>query len=324
MNRVEFMRQLESLLQGIAPMERDEALQYYNDYFDDAGTENEQEVIEALGNPARVAENIRRDLLGGEGAARKAKASDRALVEYGKEVQDGSSESQTAEIPSKGRADAGGASYGGAGTGGAPYGGAGDASYRGSGTGSASYGGGGAGGVPYGGGGTGGAPYDGGAVAAYPADRDGQWRGGRAGRWARFRRADMPGWAVALLVVILLFTSPVWLGLIMGAVGVLLGLAGALLAAVAGWFTMILAFGAVFVAMFVMLVVLIVTGVMCCFTNPWVGMALIGSGLVCGAIGLLFLMLTVAMAGIVTPAIFRGLGYLFRFLLGKKPAKGVN
>ena len=49
MNRVDFMNQLERLLQSIAPGERDEALQYYNDYFDDAGKENEQEVIEALG-----------------------------------------------------------------------------------------------------------------------------------------------------------------------------------------------------------------------------------------------------------------------------------
>ena len=63
MNRADFMNQLESLLQGIASGEREEAIQYYNDYFDDAGEENEKEVIEALGNPARVAENIRRDLL---------------------------------------------------------------------------------------------------------------------------------------------------------------------------------------------------------------------------------------------------------------------
>ena len=40
MNRVDFMNQLERLLQSIAPAERDEALQYYNDYFDDAGKEN--------------------------------------------------------------------------------------------------------------------------------------------------------------------------------------------------------------------------------------------------------------------------------------------
>lgn len=92
MNRADFMDQLESLLQSIAPTEREEAIQYYNDYFDDAGKENEREVIEALGNPARVAENIKRDLLGngyGDKPVRKAQASDRALMEYGKEEQDG-------------------------------------------------------------------------------------------------------------------------------------------------------------------------------------------------------------------------------------------
>ncbi len=88
MNRVDFMNQLERLLQSIAPGERDEALQYYNDYFDDAGKENEQEVIEALGNPARVAENIKRDLLGsgyGGESVPKAQPSDRAIIEYGKD-----------------------------------------------------------------------------------------------------------------------------------------------------------------------------------------------------------------------------------------------
>ena len=78
MNRAEFMRQLESLLQSIPAAEREEALQYYNDYFDDAGNESEQEVIEALGNPARVAENIKRDLLEsgyGEAPIKKALAS---------------------------------------------------------------------------------------------------------------------------------------------------------------------------------------------------------------------------------------------------------
>ena len=43
MNRADFMKQLESLLTGIAPTEREEAIQYYSDYFDDAGAENEQE-----------------------------------------------------------------------------------------------------------------------------------------------------------------------------------------------------------------------------------------------------------------------------------------
>ena len=98
MNRAEFMRQLESLLQSIPAAEREEALQYYNDYFDDAGNESEQEVIEALGNPARVAENIKRDLLEsgyGEAPIKKALASERKLIEYGE------AEKQQAAAPSQ-------------------------------------------------------------------------------------------------------------------------------------------------------------------------------------------------------------------------------
>lgn len=64
MSRWEFMRQLEELLSDISPNEREEALQYYNDYFNDAGRENEQEVIKALGSPQQVA-GIVRDGLGG-------------------------------------------------------------------------------------------------------------------------------------------------------------------------------------------------------------------------------------------------------------------
>ncbi|MBR5800295.1 MAG: hypothetical protein IKY23_09565 [Lachnospiraceae bacterium] len=55
MSRWEFMRQLEELLSDISPAEREEALQYYNDYLNDAGKENEQDVIAALGTPEQVA-----------------------------------------------------------------------------------------------------------------------------------------------------------------------------------------------------------------------------------------------------------------------------
>lgn len=71
MNRTEYMRQLESLLQNISATEREEALQYYNEYFNDAGPENEQNVIEALGNPAKVAENIKK-IFSGMGTERTA------------------------------------------------------------------------------------------------------------------------------------------------------------------------------------------------------------------------------------------------------------
>lgn len=62
MNRIEFMTELAALLQDVPVVERKDAMKYYNDYFDDAGEENEQEVISELESPAKVAETIKADL----------------------------------------------------------------------------------------------------------------------------------------------------------------------------------------------------------------------------------------------------------------------
>ena len=61
MNRQEFFRRLEYLLRGIPESERMDALAYYNDYFDDAGADNEQQVIFELGSPEAVAQIILED-----------------------------------------------------------------------------------------------------------------------------------------------------------------------------------------------------------------------------------------------------------------------
>lgn len=82
MNKIEFMRQLDILLVGLPIQEREEALQYYEDYFADAGEENEQAVIEALGTPAKVAENIKKDL----SQSRGFEEYETQKVEPGKEV----------------------------------------------------------------------------------------------------------------------------------------------------------------------------------------------------------------------------------------------
>lgn len=66
MNRIEFMQQLEMLLADISEAERADAIKYYNDYFDDAGIENEAGVIEQLGSPEQVAQNIKADAFGTE------------------------------------------------------------------------------------------------------------------------------------------------------------------------------------------------------------------------------------------------------------------
>ena len=222
MNRIEFMKQLESLLQNVSQTEREEALQYYNDYFDDAGPENEKEVIEALGNPARVAENIKRDLMGNGEV--KAKASDRALVEYGKAQNTTQSKSQEEN------------------------------------------------------------------------------KSGKTG---------LPTWAIVLLVILLVFASPALLGAGVGVLGVLVGV-------LVSWFCIIFGFGVAAIVLFIVMFALIVLGIVCIFIDPLVGVSLVGGGLLCGGIGLLFLMLTVAMGGIATPAVCKGIAGLFK----RKSAEG--
>ncbi len=65
MSRADFMRKLAALLTDVSPAEREEAIQYYNDYFDDAGAENEQSVIASLGSPEQLARTIRAGLSDG-------------------------------------------------------------------------------------------------------------------------------------------------------------------------------------------------------------------------------------------------------------------
>ncbi|MGN0401739.1 MAG: DUF1700 domain-containing protein [Acetatifactor sp.] len=235
MNREEFLTRLEGMLQNISPAEREEVLQYYRDYFEDAGSENEQSVIQALGDPADIAENIKKDLQGDDGS--RATASDHAVMEYGS--------------PEACERD--------------KYYGSPTAGERGN-------------------------YYDNPAAGADAGYREP----------APAEKKRMPGWAIVLLTLLIVFASPVLIGLL----GVLFGL-------LVTWFALIFSFGVATVALFAVLFVLIIVGAMCVTLDPVVGLALAGGGLICGGIGLLFLMLTVAMAGILTPGIFSGLGWLF-------------
>ncbi len=309
MNRADFMKQLESLLTGIAPTEREEAIQYYNDYFDDAGTENEQEVIEALGNPARVAENIKRDLLDsgyGKKPAGKAKASDRALMEYGQSEPGG--EADAGEEPDAGHAAA-------AAQGSGKFAAGREDRAAGEPAGAARDGGGGPGGAQARteSAGAGWNPFEGygrSAESAPPEEDAYRWSHDTAGWFGekpeKERKESMPAWAIALLITVLVFGFPVYGGVFMGILGLLLG-----------WFGTMLGLGVGALALLILFLVLVVVGILCLIINPWVGIALVGAGLLVGCFGILLMMLTVAMAGIVTPAIFRGIFGLFGFVKRK-------
>ena len=213
MNRTEYMRQLESLLQNIPDTEREEALQYYNEYFNDAGPENEQNVIEALGNPAKVAENIKKDIFGngyGENSYQRAGADSRAVITYPADSQTENGNGEQCNRQSD-------------------------------------------------------TPQSAQAQAVSPQKKEGMSTG--------------------------------------------IGVAAALIAA---WFGLIIGFGATAAALILVLIALVAVGIISMFTHPFVGMCLIGAGLICGGVGLLFLMLTVAMAGIATPAICCWIGGLFQ------------
>lgn len=62
MNRKEFMGRLEELLMDIPTEERVEAMAFYHSYFEDAGEENEERVIQELESPEKVAASIKEEM----------------------------------------------------------------------------------------------------------------------------------------------------------------------------------------------------------------------------------------------------------------------
>lgn len=64
MDRHTFLQQLRALLADTSAEEREEAIRYYEEYFDEAGPEQEQAVLAELGSPAKVAAILRANVPG--------------------------------------------------------------------------------------------------------------------------------------------------------------------------------------------------------------------------------------------------------------------
>lgn len=62
MTKNEYMKELENALRRLPKEEREEALSYYREYFEDAGPEKEVEVLEELGDPKVAASQILKDV----------------------------------------------------------------------------------------------------------------------------------------------------------------------------------------------------------------------------------------------------------------------
>ena len=268
MNRDGFMSQLESYLADISAAERGEALQYYNDYFEDAGPENEQSVIQSLGSPRKIAENIKAELRG-EAIPTTANAGDHAIAKYGQIVPagevrdetDSSGESKHGERTYVGNGGAGGAGgFGG-------FGGA---------------------------GGAGGFGGFGGAAGAF------QNVGDRAGELINRAKA-YPTWVWVLLIIFIVCLTP-------GIFGILTGIFSGIFGLLVAWFGLIVAFGVAAFSLIISAIAVVVVSALCLPVNLAVFLMVLGIGMLVGCLGVLFLMLTGWMCGTATPAILKGFG----------------
>jgi len=71
MTKNEYLAELKAHLASLPAEERDGAIKYYQEFFEDAGAENEQKVIEELGDPKSLAEKIISEINEGGAASSK-------------------------------------------------------------------------------------------------------------------------------------------------------------------------------------------------------------------------------------------------------------
>ena len=297
MNRAEFMRRLTELLGDVSPTERDEAIQYYNDYFDDAGAENESSVIASLGSPEELARTIKAGLNdsgnGGEftesGFSGYTQTHRDEMVRAEETRQGGDAARQEGTGWSTGM---GGSTHNNTYYQGGYYQRSGDGVYGGR-EDTRKYS------NPYEQNGSGNSSNSSGNASGNPA----------GGQYAQPQKG-MSGGNIVLIVILAVLTSPVWIGLLGGAFGVVVSLLAVL-------FAIFVAFLAIGIGLIIASVALLITGVAMIFSVPLGGICIVGSALIVFAIGLVFVWLMVLMAGSAIPAFVRGVVSLCRRLFGR-------
>ncbi len=283
MNRAEFMSRLAALLQDMPPAEREEAIQYYNDYFDDAGEGNEAGVIAALGSPEEIAKSIKAGLSdGGNGGE---------FTESGFHGYEQRNKNQVMSTERPPQDSAGANAYGQQGNGYGPQGNAYGQQGNGYGTQGNAYG------------------QQGNGYGTQGNSYGSQGPQGGAGADAsRQPKKSMSGGKIALIIVFAILLSPVWIGVLGGFFGGALGLLGGLI----GIFVAFLTVG---IVLTVVGAALVIAGIVALFAAPLGGMCLIGGGLIMIAVGLVFVWLMVLVVGTAIPALIRGVVNLCSRLL---------
>ena len=276
MNRAEFMSRLTALLQDVPPAEREEAITYYNEYFDDAGVGNEAGVIASLGSPEELARSIKAGLSDG-GNGGEFTESGFHVYEQRVKNQIMSTDQQQGGEQGDGEGNAYGAQAGGAGN---AYGGPAGGTY-------------------------GRQTNAGNAYGGYGQQTAGQ---------GRPQKKPMTGGQIALIILLAVLLSPVW-------IGVLGGLFGGGMGILAGLLGVFVAFLVVGVVLTVVGIALVVAGFVAMIGAPLGGLCLVGGGLIMVAVGLVFVWLMVLVVGKAIPWLFRGCVNLCRKLFHRGGAQ---
>ena len=80
MTRTDYLTQLENYLNKLPEADRIEAMDYFKELFDDAGSEGEEELIASLGTPKEAAHDVLSDLLDKKVNEAPAQKNDRQLL----------------------------------------------------------------------------------------------------------------------------------------------------------------------------------------------------------------------------------------------------
>lgn len=242
MNREEFLSRLTALLQDVPPAEREEAVQYYQDYFDDAGEGNEAGVIASLGSPEELAKSIKAGLAdGGNGG----EFTESGFYGYEQRNKNQIMSTNQSEEESQGQWQPGGTHW-------------------------------------------------------QQGKAGGNADGGRTDSEKKQTEKPMSAGKMALLVLLVILLSPVWIGVLGGLFGGAVGLFGGLL----GVLIAVLTVG---VVLTVVGIALVIAGITSVVGMPLGGLCLAGAGLMMTGVGLVFAWLTVLVVGKAIPALVRGI-----------------
>lgn len=287
MNRADFMKNLSELLADVPPTEREEAIQYYNDYFDDAGEENEQSVIASLGTPQQLADTIRAGLTDGGNAG-----------EFTEKGFSGYEPKKSNEVMKLNSADENGGSGNRD-----SYNGQNNRSNQNAYSNQGYY--------------SNQNTYDNQGYNSNQSYNNNQnsynsrnTYDNQGGTAAKPYKKQMSSGTIVLIVILCILASPILLGVGGGLLGAVIGIFG-------GLFGIVIGFGAAAVALIAVGVCLFVYGIVLTFGMPLAGLCLIGAGMICMAIGLFCLWLTVLVCGGLIPVIAKGIAKLFNSIFNK-------